>query len=73
MGFIDSIDWKLTCPKSGATDTVGARQKGSMYSFSSWGDIRQSHLFDVVSKPSIDSPDLESATCKKCKVPAQVE
>lgn len=72
MGIIDTMNWKLTCPKCNATDTVSARQKGSMWSPGPWSDISGSALFDIESKPGVDGPELESASCRTCKVPAQV-
>lgn len=73
MGIIDKVNWNLTCPKCNATDTVSARQKGSAWSVGEWSDISASTQFEIESKPGIDGPDLESATCKACKVPAQVK
>lgn len=73
MGTIDSLDWKLTCPLCGAAEKVWATQRGSSFNIGPWSDIRGADRFEVVSKPGIDGPDLDSATCKKCKVSASVE
>lgn len=73
MGTIDSLDWKLTCPQCGAEEKVWATQRGSSFNIGPWSDIRGAELFAVVSKRGIDGPDLDSATCKKCQVPARVD
>lgn len=73
MGTVDSITWKLKCSQCGAAEKVWATQRGSSFHLGPWSDIHGATLFDLVSKPGIDGPDLDSATCKKCKVPASVD
>jgi hypothetical protein len=73
MGIIDSTSVKLTCAKCGATETGRAVQKGSSYGAGSWGDFGAFFQLDVASEQGIDGPEVTSADCKKCKVPARIE
>lgn len=73
MGFVDETKVRLTCGKCGATDVIRAVQKGSGWGFGEWGDFSDSSLFDVQSGPGGDGPTVTAATCKRCKVAAQVD
>lgn len=72
MGVIDETSVRLRCEKCGATDTIRATQKGSVYSPGAWSDFSASKTFDVVSKRGSDGPEVTSAACKNCKAPALV-
>ena len=73
MGTIDRTSVKLACVKCGITETSAALQKGSSWSIGSWEDLDPFHQFDASTKQGIDGPEVTSATCKKCKAPAQID
>lgn len=73
MGTIDSREWKLKCPQCMATGIAWATQRGSSFNIGPWSDIRKSELFDITtSSVVIDGPELDTATCKKCQIPALI-
>jgi len=72
MGIIDETSARLTCAKCGATEVLRAVQKGSSYGLGGWGDFGASSKFEVQSKRGVDGPEVTSAVCRKCKVPAQI-
>ncbi len=72
MGIVDSKTVKLSCGTCGAAEVSRAVQRGSSYSLGAWDDFDFSQ-FDASTEEGIDGPELTSATCKKCKVPARIE
>ena len=76
MGVIDKNTAILNCPQCGATETLTAIEKGSVYGSSGWGPFGTSQLFDVVLGDrgiSAAGPIISSAKCKKCGCDAKVE
>lgn len=74
MGIIDKTTHRLTCPQCGASETVDVLDKGSNWSGSHWQSGAKFERFDTTwSGGGSAEPDLVSATCKLCSVPAQRE
>lgn len=69
MGITDRTWAKLTCSKCGKTETREALEKGSAYG-ASWGDFDAFTMFNVSVKREIYGPEVASATCKTCNLPA---
>ncbi len=72
MGIIDDTAVNIVCEKCGAKDTVRAVQTGSSYGLGSWSNFSPSNGFDIESKRGVDAPNVVSAVCKKCRLPALV-
>ncbi len=74
MGIIDKTTHRLTCPQCGASETANVLGKGSNWSGSHWQSGANLGRFETTwSGGGSTEPDLVSATCKQCSVPAQRE
>jgi hypothetical protein len=76
MGIIDKNTAFLKCLQCGATETLTAVEKGSVYGSSGWGTFGTSKLFDfVIGDRGIPAagPIVSSAKCKICTCVAEVE
>lgn len=74
MGIIDKTTHRLTCPQCGASETADVLDKGSNWSGSHWQSSAKFERFDTTwSGGGSVEPDLVSATCRLCSVPAQRE
>ena len=72
MGAVDRIWFKFTCPKCGKSDIETATDSGR--DRQNWGTISSGEFFTVASTGGRrDEPDVTSAECKDCKVPAKIE
>ena len=73
MGTIDKCTYTLTCTKCGATEFSSVLDKGSSWSGSSWETGTEFFGFNTAwSGGGIDEPELQSASCKQCGIPATV-
>lgn len=74
MGIIDMRTYKLTCAKCEATQSSTVVQKGSVWGGASWGAAATFSNFNTTwSDSGADEPQLQSAFCKECDIPASVE
>jgi len=71
MGFIDETIYMFTCPQCKKEERVKLLDKGSTFGGSHWQHGIDVEHFDVtwIGGGKVE-PTVESAYCKKCKVPA---
>lgn len=67
MGVIDRLWIKVTCTECGSSETSSARDTGSNWSGSHWGNIGKFEQFQVVATGGgKDESKIISAKCKAC-------
>ena len=72
MGIVDSQSIMLKCEKCGATEESRTVQRGSAYRLGDWDDFSSVERFNLVAPQGRDGPEVTSAECKGCKVPAKI-
>lgn len=73
MGTSDKIWFKISCDSCGTSETVTARDKGSMWSGPSWTSIDKPGTFSIREKLDQGEPAVQSATCNSCGKAAEVK
>lgn len=73
MGIIDKCTYTLTCAKCGATESSSVVDSGSGWGGSSWDSGTEFSGFNTEwNGGDRKEPDLQSASCKQCGIPATI-
>lgn len=72
VGYIDSTQYLITCPKCSAEDAPRAIQYGSMYSAGHWGGP-SSEVFSLALELQGEERVIVSASCNRCGAEALVQ
>ncbi len=73
MGIIDKKNYTLTCKNCNEMESSFILDKGSSWNGSSWDSKATYSKFDTYwDGGGIKEPELLSATCKKCNIPASL-